>query len=147
MFVGAFAIVIAVNGALVYFAQSSFSGLETEHAYENGLHYNQTLEAAAAQDKLGWQGLIALSGAAGGTRALTVRFADKTARPIDGLKVEAFLLRPSNEGMDLTATLAGQGNGAYRADIALPAPGLWDIRIVARDGERSWQKTERLFAR
>lgn len=147
MFVGGFAIVVAVNGALIYFAQSSFSGLETEHAYDRGLTYNRTLEAAAAQEKLGWRGDIALSDAIDGKRTLTVLFADKLERPIDDLKVEAHLLRPSNAGMDVNLTLAGQGNGRYVADLALPAPGQWDIRIVARDTEHSWQKSERLFAK
>ena len=147
MFVGGFAIVIAVNGALIYFASSSFSGLETDHAYETGLHYNQSLEAAAAQEKLGWRGEISLSEPTGGTRALTVLFADKLERPIDGLKVEAHLLRPSNAGMDLNLVLDGKGNGRYVSDVALPAPGNWEIRIVARDNERSWQKSERLFAK
>lgn len=147
IFVGGFAIVIAVNGALIYFANSTFSGLETEHAYETGLHYNQSLEAAAAQEKLGWRGDIALSAEADGKRELTVLFADRLERPIDGLAVEAHLLRPANAGMDLNLTLAGKGNGRYTADVTLPAPGQWDIRIVARDAEHSWQKSERLFAK
>ena len=147
MFVGGFAIVIAVNGALIYFASSSFSGLETDHAYEIGLHYNQSLEAAAAQEKLGWRGEISLSDPVDGKRALTVLFADKLERPIDGLKVEAHLLRPSNAGMDVNLTLDGKGNGRYVSDVALPAPGNWEIRIVARDSEHSWQKSERLFAK
>lgn len=147
MFVGGFAIVIAVNGALIYFAQSSFSGLETEHAYDRGLDYNQTLEAAAAQEKLGWRGDIALSPAAGGKHELAVLFADRLERPLDGLKIEAHLVRPANAGMDLNLVLAGKGNGRYVAELALPALGQWEIRIVARDHENSWQKSERLFAK
>lgn len=147
MFVGGFAIVIAVNGALIYFANSSFSGLETDHAYEIGLHYNQSLEAAAAQEKLGWRGEISLSEPSDGQRALSVLFADKLERPIDGLKVEAHLLRPSNAGMDVNLVLDGKGNGRYVSDVTLPAPGNWDVRIVAHDNEHSWQKSERLFAK
>lgn len=147
MFVAGFAVVIAVNGTLIYFAQSSFSGLETEHAYERGLQYNQALEAAAAQEKLGWRSEITLTDAADGKRELAASFADRLARPIDGLIVEAHLLRPSNAGMDLTVALAGKGNGRYAADVTLPALGQWDIRIVARDAEHSWQQSERLFAK
>lgn len=147
MFVGGFAIVIAVNGALIYYAQSSFSGLETEHAYDRGLDYNRTLEAAAAQEKLGWRGDVALAQAADGKHELAVLFADRLERPIDGLKVEAHLLRPANAGMDLDLTLHGQGNGRYAAAVALPALGQWEIRIVARDHQNSWQKSERLFAK
>lgn len=145
MFVGGFAIIVAVNGALIYFAQTSFSGLDTEHPYERGLTYNQTLEAAAAQDKLGWHGAISLGKAMNGQHELAVLFADKDTKPIEGLEVTAYLRRPSNEGMDQTIQLHHQGSGRYAAEIALPAPGQWDVRIVARQGETSWQESERLF--
>lgn len=147
IFVAGFAVVIAANGALIYFASSSFSGLETENAYERGLNYNQSLEAAAAQEKLGWRGDIALAGEVDGKRELVVLFADKLERPIDGLAVEAYLLRPTNAGMDISVALTGKGNGRYAADVALPALGQWEIRIVARDRAHSWQKSERLFVK
>jgi nitrogen fixation protein FixH len=145
MFVGGFAIIIAVNGALIYFAQSSFSGLETEHPYERGLTYNQTLEAAAAQEKLGWHGAVSLAKAMNGQHELAVLFADKEAKPIEGLEVTAYLRRPSNQGMDQTIQLHHQGNGRYAAEIALPALGQWEALIVARQGETSWQESQRLF--
>lgn len=145
MFVGGFAIIIAVNGSLIYFAQSSFSGLETEHPYERGLNYNQTLEAAAAQEKLGWRGAIDLDKALNGQHELAVLFTDREARPIEGLEVTAYLRRPSNEGLDQTIQLHRQGNGRYAAEIALPALGQWDALIVARQGEISWQESQRLF--
>ncbi|HWA50711.1 MAG TPA: FixH family protein [Dongiaceae bacterium] len=145
MFVGGFAIVIAVNASLIYFAQSSFSGLDTEHPYERGLDYNRTLEAAAAQEKLGWHGKISLAKALNGQHELAVLFADKAAGPIEGLEVTAYLRRPSNQGLDQTIQLHRQGSGRYAAEIALPAPGQWDVRIVARQGETSWQESERLF--
>lgn len=147
IFVGGFAIVVAVNGTLIYFAQSSFSGLDTEHAYERGLDYNRALEAAAAQDEVGWQGRITLAEADDGRHELAVQFADKQAMPIDSLSVEAHLRRPSNAGMDLSVPLQRQGNGRYAAAITLPAPGQWDVRIVARDGALSWQGSWRLFVK
>lgn len=147
MFAGGFAIVIAVNGALVYFAQSSFSGLETEHAYERGLHYNQALEAAAAQEALGWRGEITLVKALNDQYELAVHVADRQAMPIDGLEVEAYLRRPANGGLDQSVPLHRQGGGRYAAEIALPALGQWDVRIVARDGVTSWQESERLFVK
>jgi nitrogen fixation protein FixH len=147
LFVAGFAVVIAVNGALVYFAESSFSGLETEHPYERGLQYNQTLEAAAAQAKLGWRADIALADAGDGKRSLEVSFADGKDRPLDGLQVQAYLVRPSNAGMDVTIALSPRGNGRYAGEVTLPAPGQWDVRVVARDETNSWQRSERLFVK
>lgn len=147
MFVGGFAVIIAANGALVYFAQSTFSGLETEHSYDRGLDYNRTLEAAAAQEKLGWRAEIVLSAEASAGHELAVSFADRLERPIDNLKVEAHLVRPASQGMDMVLALDGKGNGRYAAPVSLPALGQWEIRIVARDHEHSWQRSERLFVK
>lgn len=146
-FVAGFGIVIAVNGTLIYFAQSSFSGLDTEHPYERGLNYNQALEAAAAQAELGWRSEITLTAVLNGRHEIAVRFADDQARPIDGVTVQALLRRPASAGQDMTVPLHRQGNGRYAAEVALPARGQWDVRIVARDGELSWQGSERLFAK
>ena len=51
-----FLVVFAVNGTLVHFALSSFSGLTSEHASDEGAHYNLALAAA----KLGCERIIAV---------------------------------------------------------------------------------------
>ena len=52
--IAGFAVVIAVNAALIWFALGSFSGLSEAHAYQAGLAYNETLAAAKAQERLGF---------------------------------------------------------------------------------------------
>lgn len=55
---GALGVVVAVNGALAYFAVTSSTGLVSEHPFTDGNTYNRVLDAAAAQDALGWRGLL-----------------------------------------------------------------------------------------
>ena len=57
-----FVVVIAVNGALTWFAVHSDPGLVTEHAFEAGKAYNRVIDAAATQDALGWKGHVAWAG-------------------------------------------------------------------------------------
>lgn len=147
LFVGGFLVVIGVNATLIYFAQDTFSGLETASPYERGLDYNKTLAAEAAQERLGWQYQAAITGESGGERTLRVQMADQDGRPLEDLKLEAYLIRPSNEGLDVTVTPRPAGNGSYAATFALPAPGQWDLRLVARQGEVVWQHSERLFVK
>ena len=52
-----FGVIIAVNLTFVYFALDSWPGLTTQHAYEEGIAYNKTLEQAAAQLIAGEKGL------------------------------------------------------------------------------------------
>lgn len=147
LFVGAFLIVIGVNGTLIYFAQDTFSGLETASPYERGLDYNKTLAAEAALERLGWQSQTQISAEGDGTRSLQVRFTDRDGRPLDGLTVVAYLVRPSNEGFDTTIIPRPLGEGRYAASFVLPAAGQWELRLVAHSGDTSWQHSERLFVK
>ncbi len=146
IFVGCFLAVIAVNGALIFFAEDTFSGLDTASPYERGLEYNKTLAAEAAQERLGWQYEAAISGESGTERTLRIRITERDGRPLDGLKIEAYLVRPSNEGLDVTILPRPAGDGGYVASFTLPAPGQWELRVVAR-GDTVWQHSQRLFVK
>jgi nitrogen fixation protein FixH len=54
LFVAGFALVIAVNGTMMWLAISSFSGLYSDHARDRGVHYNQVMAEQRARDALGW---------------------------------------------------------------------------------------------
>lgn len=146
-FIGGFLTVIGVNATLVYFAQDTFSGLDTERPYERGLEYNETLAAHAAQERLGWQYHAAVSGEGGAPRTLSIRIADRDGRPLDGLALQAYLVRPSDQDLDVTVTPQPVGGGSYVAAFMLPAPGQWELRVVARGADLAWQHSERLFVK
>ncbi|GIK98133.1 MAG: membrane protein [Alphaproteobacteria bacterium] len=154
LFVAAFAVVIAVNGVMVTLAVDSFAGLDTEHPYERGLAYNETLAAERAQDALGWTvafDAVPAGAAEGGARTVEVTgaFQDRAGAPLTGLSVRALLRRPAAAGHDREVALAPQGPGRYSATAELPFPGQWELRIVAsgeHDGSaQSWQSTRRIL--
>lgn len=145
LFVGGFVVVIGVNVTLIVFAERTFSGLETASPYERGLTYNQTLAAEAAQEQLGWQSTATIG--AGNPHTLGIDMTDRGGRPLTGLSLRAYLVRPSNEGQDIALAPEPIGDGHYRAIFALPALGQWELRIVATDGERTWQHSERMFVK
>ncbi|NJO32408.1 MAG: hypothetical protein HC869_04045 [Rhodospirillales bacterium] len=135
LFIGGFLVVVGVNATLIYFAQDTFSGLETASPYERGLEYNKTLAAEAAQDRLGWQSQTRISSEAEGMHSLQVRMTDRDGRPLDGLTLVAHLVRPSNEGLDVTVTAQPMGDGRYGVSFVLPAAGQWELRVVAQDDD------------
>jgi nitrogen fixation protein FixH len=145
LFIGGFLVVIGVNATLIYFAQDTFSGLETASPYERGLDYNKTLAAEAAQERLGWRSEVQISGGNEGRRRLQVRLTDRDGRPLDGATVVAHLVRPSNAGLDATIVPQPLGDGRYSASFVLPAAGQWELRLVAHRGDIAWQHSERLF--
>lgn len=136
MLLGFFGLVAAVNGVMIYFAVSSFSGLDTENAYMKGLAYNQTLHAGEAQRALGWTVELSHRPLGGDLEEVTVSFRDKSGRPVESLVVAAELRRPAGEGFDRALSLEPLGGGRYGAALALPLKGQWDVRVqaTARDG-------------
>lgn len=134
-----FGTVVAVNGAFVYFALDTWPGLSTRRAYEEGLAYNKTLDAARAQRALGWKSAVDFEGAEGGGRALTVRMANRDGAPVAGLAITVELRRPVREGEDRTLMLAETGFGAYRAVADVPL-GRWQAVVKAIDsGGRTYR--------
>ncbi|WP_374650891.1 FixH family protein [Dongia sp.] len=152
LFVFGFLVVIAVNGILIVTAVSSFSGLETVGAYEKGLHYNQALAAAQANAETGWNAMPEVGAAAAGggdvaARELLVAITDRAGAPVMGLKVEAYLVRPTNAGMDAAIALKDAGGGRYRADFTPQALGNWELRLQASRGDVTWQQVQRIFVK
>lgn len=152
IFVGLFAIVVGVNGTLFYFANHTFTGLQTESAYDKGLEYNQVLAQEQAQRKLGWQldarahAAAVQADPAGRTADIVVTWHDRDGRPLSDLSVKAKLLRPTLAGHDTAETeLKSLGGGKYGATIQLDFPGQWDMRLVALQGETQFKTTQRLL--
>lgn len=137
--IGGFGIVIAANAALVVFALSSWTGLETTHAYDRGLHYNDVLAAAEAQAARGWTSKLRYEGG-----RLTVQLNDRDGNGIAGQRVAATFKRPTQEGYDQTVALRAEGGGRYGADVALPMLGNWDVHVRAEGQGRAWFATERI---
>ncbi len=126
-----FAVIFAANGTFVYFAEKTFTGLADNHAYRDGLHYNDTLAAAAAQRELGWTARLSLDKEHDGAYRLSATFEDSDKAPVLGLEVEAKIQRPATAALDQSVMLESIGEGRYAADVDLPAVGQWDVTIEA----------------
>lgn len=143
LFVGGMLLVILVNGALVYFAVSSFSGLSTGDAYDKGLTFNHRIATIDAQLAKGWR-MTMSTRVTGGRLDLAAEFRDRAGTPLDGMIVEGYLVRPTSAGHDRAVRLAGMGGGRYQADTVLPLPGEWLLTLSAQRGEDTWQTTRRV---
>lgn len=134
-FVGMFAVVLLANGALVYFALESWTGLDTENAYLKGLHFNEAVAEATAQQALGWQAALSVEPQPGGAR-IAVRLSQRDGTPLDRAVVTAQFVRPTLAGHDVPLRLDSFGGGLHRGVVALPLPGQWEARLrVDRDGQ------------
>jgi len=138
---GAFGLVFAVNGIFIWLALSTWSGLTTDHPYERGLAYNQTLQEAAAEAALGWHSELEFK-----NHRLLVRFHDRSGGALDRLQVTARFVRPTSDGADRNLPLDAVGDGGYTATVDLPLPGQWQVLVKAEGRAGSYHLARRLIA-
>ena len=137
-----FGSVMAVNGAFVYFATSTFTGLDAPKAYRDGVAYNQTLDEARAQTALGWRSTLTVDTESPQT-AVRLELVDADGLPLQGLAVSATWRRPTQAADDRTIDLGPDGPGGYAGTITLPARGNWDLSVVATDDHGAHYRLDR----
>ncbi len=133
IFIIGMGIVVAVNGGLILLARATWPGLVTDNYYAKGIDYNENLEGARRQARLGWRVRASLSKRPGGGAEIGALYRNRDGTPLKGLSVRAYLIRPVSEGDDMDIALGDKGRGRYGASIEAPLPGQWDLRLVAFD--------------
>jgi nitrogen fixation protein FixH len=137
-----FGAIIAVNAAMAIAASSTFPGLVVENSYVASQHYDELLEKADAQDRMGWSARLSEGG---GT--LRLALSDAAGTPVRGLVVGAHVGRPSTTREDRSVAFAPLADGAYEARESLPQ-GLWEVDLEARRGEALvFRQTREIFVK
>ena len=142
--IGFFALVAGVNAVMIRAAVSTFGGVETENAYQAGLHFAQELAAVEAQDALHWQvrGNVSSNSA---TTAIRVTAAGADGRPLPGLQATSRLVHPIDRRADRTAVLKEESPGNFAGQTEAVA-GQWLLVIeLSRQGNRLFRSTNRVF--
>ncbi len=135
IFVGAMALVVAVNAGMVTIALGTFPGLAHDDAFARGLAYNRVLTALERQEELGWALQMSFVPGAATDGTLRVRLNDRDGNALGGARVAATLLRPVERDTPIQIELREGEIGSYSAVLPGLRRGQWDARIhVARAG-------------
>lgn len=124
---GFFGLMFVVNGVFLYQALVSFPGEDVEKSYLQGLNYNETLAARAAQAELGWHAQI---GVVQGD--LVVAIYDASDVPVSGLEFSGVVHRQYTTREDKEISFDPVGDGVYAASIEGVGQGLWGVDVSAR---------------
>lgn len=141
--VGFFLTIIVVNAIFAWFALSTWTGLETESAYDKGLRHNESLAAASAQKARGWRIAHDLQAISGGKHRLRIDARDKSGAALNNLIVSVHMRRPTKADLDFELILQSAGDGAYQVEFAAPALGNWDMVLLAQEDTGDRHRTER----
>jgi len=142
-FLGFFAAIFVMNGALIYAAITTSSGLVANEPYRKGLHYNERIAADERQARLGWTDKLDVTQHGGIALVLT----DSSGQPVSGLKVEAVLGRPATYRQDVRVALREVAPGRYEAQTPPLRAGSWLIALeaLANAEDPVYRKKRRLW--
>lgn len=144
-FVGFFGVVLLANGIMAAVAFSTWTGLKTSSAYQDGLAYNETLAKRTIQADLGWRVAVAVEQPSEGRARIAVEISDRDGQPILADRVRALLVRPTHSGFDQEAALEIAGEGRYEAQLALLLAGQWDVRLTVSRGRDIFETHRRIM--
>lgn len=129
-----FVSISAVDAIMVTYALRTRSGVVTDHPYEKGLAYNAVVQAETEQEKWGWKGEITLV-----HNQLSFLLQDASHHPVKVNSAKAVFSRPTQAGNDFEVELK---EGA--ASIHAPMSGLWEVRVFAKVGDKTYQQAKRV---
>ncbi|WP_395623445.1 FixH family protein [Sphingomonas daechungensis] len=137
-----FLVVFSANGALVYFAVSSWPGLAYENASERGRKFNQVLAEESLENRLGWKFDLRH---ADGRIVLDAR--DASGAPLVDLDVTGTLVRPVGNFADQPLRFHPTSSGRYEAPLDAPMKGQWEVRFAAEHLSDRVHSAGRFFVR
>ena len=132
--VAVLALTVGAYAVLMYVARDPNALVVEPDYYRKAITWDSTMARARESVALGWQLDAALDAWKPGGTALRVKIADSTGAPVTGAVVRIDLINNVRPEDVLHAVPADAGGGLYRANVALPRPGLWEVRAEARRG-------------
>jgi nitrogen fixation protein FixH len=145
-FVAFFVLLVLADGVFVALALTSWTGLDTEQAYAQGLMHNQTLARTRAQDERGLQSSLDVAPEGEKVR-VEFALADRAGDPIAGGAAEVIFHRPTQAGLDFAFPLLERSPGRYSGVAPLAALGQWEVRIHFLHAAGDYQANKRVVLR
>ncbi len=143
--VASFLVVIAVNGALIYFATSSWTGVVTETPFEDGNDYNRVLARGDAEAATGWTVTIDAARPAAGSKQAHIVVVVVGLAPNVKLVARAVAQRPIGRNMAMNVPLAATAPGRFEGDAVMASPGNWELRVVLESDTATLHATHRVM--
>ena len=133
----------ALTALLIWFvdlAYKTHTGVITEHAYDKGLKYNETIKMSEKQEHAPYKLSLTYEG-----KRIFFDFKDESGAPIVNKKVKLWLYRPSQKEMDQKRDMAFMPErGQYSVSTENLAKGLWEARVSVEHHSEYYQISKRV---
>jgi nitrogen fixation protein FixH len=147
IFAAMFGVIIAVNATFITLALKTFSG-ESDHAYMEGLRFNEQIAANHVQAAQGWTMALSMARGAGGDARFTASLRDAGGQPVTGAVMTGLVGRPTSDGQDRPLVFTEGAPGEYVAGVDRLGPGRWLFKVEAtRAGDAPFKAETRVSLR
>jgi nitrogen fixation protein FixH len=127
---GFFAVIIAVNFTMAWFASSTFGGTVVDNSYVASQKFNGWLKQSRQQAALGWQPVLGLDETRHPVLAIGIGGA-----PQPGFRATGLAQHPLGRAPDVALAFDAGADGRLIGTNPLP-PGRWYARVtITRDGQ------------
>lgn len=137
---------LSANAVFIYMAFKSAPDLVVADFYERGKSYEKAQERIAQEKLLGWSGLIMVPKATRVNQAqnyqVLIHGKNSVALQLDSVILYAY--RPSDSQADFSIEMSQQSVGVYANDVSFKLPGIWDLIVEAKQGEKQFSVTKRI---
>ncbi|RKZ84772.1 MAG: hypothetical protein DRQ39_07975 [Gammaproteobacteria bacterium] len=137
---------LTANAIFIYLAFKSPPNLVVEDFYERGERYEETQKQIEQEKALGWTGLLMVPTKTRVNQTQTyevlIQGKNSVALNLDSVIVNAY--RPSDANADFSVNMSLQAPGRYTADLTFNLPGIWDLIVIAKQGDQEFLVTKRV---
>ncbi len=137
---------ITVNGIFIYQAFKNPPSLVVPDFYERGKRYEDTQKRIEQEKALGWTGVLMVPSATrvNQKQAYDVLIQGKNSANLELDIVTLNAYRPSDANADFSGEMIKKAPGLYSAEMSFTLPGIWDLIVVAKQGEQEFLVTKRV---
>jgi nitrogen fixation protein FixH len=130
--IGFFAIVFAVNGLFVYLALDTWSGLDVDNSFVQGISFEEEIQEAHE-----WKVEIDPKDLGNNTVRIDVEIARVDGGTASPYSMDAEVRRPASANDDQDVTLTEIAPRRYVAEVSLAGRGQWQIRVRGRNEDKA----------
>lgn len=145
-FLAFFVTFLTANIIFIYLAFTSPPHLVVEDFYERGKRYEDTQKRIEQEKLLGWTGLLMVPTAIRVNQKqifeVLIHGKNSVALALDSVTIN--LYRPSDAEADFSVEMIAKAPGRYIAETHFKLPGIWDVIVVAKQGEQEFLVTKRI---
>ncbi|HEY5719683.1 MAG TPA: FixH family protein [Gammaproteobacteria bacterium] len=144
--IGLVVVVVLANLVMVTLAVVTSPGLVVEDYYERGRNLAEARAARKLAEPQGWQVQLDLPQQIqlGLPVSLRVAAIDERGLPVRADHAELFVYRPADAAADFSAVMAAGAPGIASVEVSFPLPGIWDLIVQLRAGDRVYDIARRI---